>query len=318
MLTTTLFMLGGLVILVGGAEWFVRGAAGIADRLGVSPIVIGLTVVAYGTSMPELVVSSVAALDGSSAIALGNVVGSNIANIGIILGFTALLSPPAVDASLIKREMPVLVVASLALPAVLWNDVISRSEGTLLVIGAMAFTVITVRVARSVVPASPLATEAAAAASEEAPPSGSLPLLIGLTIVGLAALLTGGHVFVNQAVLLAEAVGVSERVIGLTVVAVGTSLPELAASAVAAYRGHSSLAIGNVVGSNIFNVLFVMGVASVLSPVRVAMTSIRADLLIMVAFTALLVWVLRGERTLTRVEGVVMLAGYVLAMAWLA
>lgn len=318
MLTTTLFMLGGLVILVGGAEWFVRGAAGIADRLGVSPIVIGLTVVAYGTSMPELVVSSVAALDGSSAIALGNVVGSNIANIGIILGFTALLSPPAVDASLIKREMPVLVVASLALPAVLWNDVISRSEGALLVIGAMAFTVITVRVARSVVPASPLATEAAAAATEEAPPSGSLPLLIGLTIVGLAALLTGGHVFVNQAVLLAEAVGVSERVIGLTVVAVGTSLPELAASAVAAYRGHSSLAIGNVVGSNIFNVLFVMGVASVLSPVRVAMTSIRADLLIMVAFTALLVWVLRGERTLTRVEGVVMLAGYVLAMAWLA
>lgn len=318
MLTTTLFMLGGLVILVGGAEWFVRGAAGIADRLGVSPIVIGLTVVAYGTSMPELVVSSVAALDGSSAIALGNVVGSNIANIGIILGFTALLSPPAVDASLIKREMPVLVVASLALPAVLWNDVISRSEGTLLVIGAMAFTVITVRVARSVVPASPLATEAAAAATEEAPPSGSLPLLIALTIVGLAALLTGGHVFVNQAVLLAEAVGVSERVIGLTVVAVGTSLPELAASAVAAYRGHSSLAIGNVVGSNIFNVLFVMGVASVLSPVRVAMTSIRADLLIMVAFTALLVWVLRGERTLTRVEGVVMLAGYVLAMAWLA
>lgn len=318
MLTTTLFMLGGLAILVGGAEWFVRGAAGIADRLGVSPIVIGLTVVAYGTSMPELVVSSVAALNGSSEIALGNVVGSNIANIGLILGLTALLAPPAVDASLIRREMPVLAMASFALPVVLWNDVISRTEGILLVIGAIAFTVITVRVARSVVPASALSTEATAAATAEAPPSGSTPLLIGLTIVGLAALLIGGQVFVNQAVMLAETVGVSERVIGLTVVAVGTSLPELAASAVAAYRGHSSLAIGNVVGSNIFNALFVTGVASILSPVRVIISSIGADLLIMVAFTVLLAWVLRGERTLSRLEGVAMLVGYALAMAWLA
>lgn len=318
MLTTTLFMLGGLAILVGGAEWFVRGAAGIADRLGVSPIVIGLTVVAYGTSMPELVVSAVAGFEGSSEIALGNVVGSNIANIGLILGLTALLAPPAVDASLIKREMPVLIVASLALPLVLWNDVIGRWEGVLLLAGAIAFTIMTVRTARDTPAIDTLAQESDAAAATEAPPSGSMPLLIGMLVVGLGGLLLGGQLFVDNAVILAEAIGVSQRVIGLTVVAVGTSLPELAASAVAAYRGHSSLAVGNVVGSNIFNVLFVMGAASVLTPVRVRMSTISSDLLIMLASTAVLVWVLRGERTLSRTEGVMMLIGYALAMVWLA
>jgi len=318
MLTTILFMLGGLIFLVGGAEWFVRGAAGIADRLGVSPMVIGLTVVAYGTSMPELVVSAVAGLEGSSEIALGNVVGSNIANIGLILGLTALLAPPAVDASLIKREMPVLMAASLALPVVLWNDVIGRVEGIALLIGAVAFTVMTVRTARHAPSTDTLAQEATAAATDEAPPSGSLMVLIGLTVVGLLGMLLGGRFFVDNAVTLAAAIGVSERVIGLTIVAVGTSLPELAASAVAALRGHSSLAVGNVVGSNIFNVLFVMGAASVLTPVRVRMSTITTDLVIMMAFTVLLVWVLRGERKLSRIEGIVMLVAYGLALVWLA
>jgi cation:H+ antiporter len=302
MLTLAGLVLLGLVCLVLGAEWFVRGAAALAVAFGVSPLVIGLTVVAYGTSMPELVVSALAAFDGRSAIAFGNVVGSNIANIGLILGTTALLAPPQVDGSLVRREVPLLLLSALVLPLLLIDGAIGRIDAALLLLGAVGFTVLSMRTARDEGIASP--------PDEATTQRTSLPRAIGLTTVGLALLLLGGRWFVQGASSIATLLGVSERVIGLTVVAVGTSLPELAASAVAAWRGMSSLAIGNVIGSNIFNIFFVLGGAGMVAPVTGDVQSLRIDLFVMIAFTMLAVVLMRGARRISRLEGTVLLAGY--------
>ncbi len=317
MLTTAFFLIAGLALLVYGADLFVKGAAGIADAFGVPPLVIGLTVVAYGTSMPELVVSAVAALDGSSAIALGNVVGSNIANIGLILAITALIAPPAVDGGLIRREVPVLLFSSLLLPLVLYNGVISRGEAALLTAGAVAFTIATVRYARAAPASDQFVSETIQEASTRA---NSAPpwKLAAVGLSGLAMLLLGGSWFVDAAVKIAAAAGVSERVIGLTVVAVGTSLPELAASVVAAIRGHSAMAVGNVVGSNIFNIFLVLGIAGLLSPIVGDTRALWPDLSILLGFTVLAVLVLRGARTISRTEGVLMLVAYIVALLWLS
>jgi cation:H+ antiporter len=317
MLTSALIMLGGLALLVAGADWFVKGAAGLADAFGVAPIVVGLTVVAYGTSMPELVVSAVAALDGRSAIALGNVVGSNIANIGLILGVTALVSPPAVEGSIIRREVPALITAALAVPLVLLDGVISRLDGIVLLCGAAAFTWITVRFASSAGVTDPVLQGTIEEVRGQTPRGSRLRLSI-FAAVGLAMLLSGGKLFVDAAAGIAATLGVSERVIGLTVVAVGTSLPELAASVTAALRGHSAMAVGNVIGSNIFNVVFVLGAASVVYPIEGALQSMQRDLLVMLAFTAVAALLLRGARRINRVEGALLLAAYVAAMGWLS
>jgi cation:H+ antiporter len=320
-LITVLLLILGLSCLVFGADWFVKGAAGLADAFGVSPLVIGLTVVAYGTSMPELVVSAVAALDGKSAIALGNVVGSNIANIGLILALTALISPPNVDGGLIKREIPILVVSAALVPLALRNGVLSRVEGIVLLLGAIAFTIATVRYSKTA-PAGDLMvsetiSETVTEIAESKATSSTLRLvLIGLA--GLALLLQGGRWFVGAAVTIAEAAGISERVIGLTVVAVGTSLPELAASVVAAVRGHSAMAVGNVIGSNIFNVFFVLGVTGVLSPIVGDLSELKVDLALMVGFSVLAALMLRGERVISRAEGAVMLTGYIAAILFLS
>jgi cation:H+ antiporter len=309
MLILTGLILLGLTLLVVGAEWFVRGAAALARAFGVPQLVIGLTVVAYGTSMPELVVSAVAALEGSSAIALGNVVGSNIANIGLILGITALLSPPVVDGSLVRLELPVLAVSALLLPLMLYDGAIGRMDAALLLLGAAAFTVFTVRSTREAV-----GDQGVQPDGEPAAPPPRLALAIVLTVVGLGLLIVGGRVFVNAATELATRFGISERVIGLTIVAVGTSLPELAASLVAAYRGFSSIAIGNVLGSNIFNVLFVLGGAGLISPVTGELRALRFDLFLLLAFTGVAIVAMRGPRRITRTEGALMLAGYASAM----
>ncbi len=317
MLSTAFFLIVGLAMLVYGADLFVKGAAGIADAFGVTPLVIGLTVVAYGTSMPELVVSAVAALDGRSAIALGNVVGSNIANIGLILAVTALIAPPHVEGGLIRREVPVLLVSALILPVLLFNGVISRVEAALLVLGAVLFTFATVRYAEKAPDSDDLIKAKLAEVGRGATSAPPWKLaLVG--VCGLAMLLLGGNWFVEAAVTIAAAAGVSERVIGLTVVAVGTSLPELAASVVAAVRGHSAMAVGNVIGSNIFNVFFVLGVTGLLAPITGDARELVPDLSIMIGFTLLAVLVLRGARKISRVEGGLMLTAYIVAMIWLS
>jgi cation:H+ antiporter len=308
----------GIVLLYFGAEWLVEGSAGLARSMGVRPLVVGLTVVAYGTSAPELVVSLLASLEGRSAIALGNVVGSNIANIGAILGVTALISPPRVEPTLIRRELPVLVASALLVPLFLLDGGISRLEGTLLLAGAVGFTLLTLRLAKEIPVSAPtLRTEVRAEVEAEAA-TGSRPKLVGLSGVGLVGLVAGGKLFVDGASAVALALGMSERVVGLTIVAVGTSLPEMAASVVAALRGHSSIAIGNVVGSNIFNVLLILGGAAVANPIAGTLSGLRLDMAVLMGFSLAAVLLMRGARHVSRVEGGLLVASYAAFLGVLA
>ncbi|MCO5170526.1 MAG: calcium/sodium antiporter [Planctomycetes bacterium] len=301
-------LLLGLLLLSLGAEWLVKGSVGLGRRFGISPLILGLTVVAYGTSMPELVVSAAAALEGSSAIAVGNVIGSNVANLGLVLGLTALIRPLPVEASLLRRELPVMVATTFLLPPLLAGGGVSRPEAALLLLGAAAFTVVT---ARSIPkPAAP---------EEEAepprPPRRGAAALALMALVGLALLLGGGRLFVDGAAAAARALGVSERVVGLTVVAIGTSAPELAASLVATLRGHAAIAVGNVIGSCIFNVLFVLGGAGVIHPIAADLRAQAVDLSALGIVTVAAALLLRVGRALSRVDGGLLLGAYVAFLA---
>jgi cation:H+ antiporter len=301
-------LLAGLLLLYLGAEWLVKGAAGLGRAFRVRPLVIGLTVVAYGTSMPELVVSTVAAVQGMSAIALGNVIGSNIANLGLILGVTATLAPLSVEGSLIRRELPVMFGVALLLPVLMLDGVVSRIDAAILLGGAVAFTYCT---ARSVLPvpgaAAAIEADAEAAGAPAGTGKGRLALI---ALLGLALLLIGGQAFITGATGIATAMGISQRVIGLTIAAVGTSAPELAASIVAATRGHGSIAIGNVIGSNIFNVFFVLGGVAAIEPVAAELPAFQFDLAMMTGISAVSLVFLRGHRTMVRVEGLLLLSAY--------
>lgn len=308
-------ILGGGLCLYFGAEWLVSGAAGLARAFGMRPIVIGLTVVAFGTSAPELVVSLLAAVEGRSAIALGNVIGSNIANIGLILGITAVISPPNVEGTLARRELPVLCLSALALPLMLSNGVISRVEGSVLVLSAVAFTWFVVRSAVRLPPTDSSSVQVAGAAVEGSA-TGSKPKLTALTVLGLVVLVVGGKLFVDGASGVAAAFGVSDRVIGLTVVAIGTSLPELAASLVAALKGHSALAVGNVVGSNIYNILLILGASALAQPISAAPRGLLIDFVMLGAMTLLAALFMRSERRIRRAEGLLLGASYVGFLAY--
>lgn len=309
-----MMLLGGGVLLYFGAEWLVGGASGLARTLGVPQLLIGLTVVAYGTSAPEIVVGVKASLSGSGGIALGNVIGSNIANLGLILGLTVLFKPARVDGALIRREVPVLVLATLAVPLVLLDGVVSRVEGGLLLLGALGYSVwMVASTRRSMAEARRDAREMEQAADlAGAPaPSRSKGRLAVTALAGLGVLVLGGSLFVDGATGLARGFGISEHLIGLTIVAVGTSLPELATSLIAAWRGHSDIAVGNVVGSNIFNALLCLGAAALIAPIEAPFVSVRLDLGVMLALTAVGAVLMRGERVISRREGAFFVASYV-------
>jgi len=306
----------GLLLLYFGAEWLVKGAAGLARSFGVPALIVGLTVVGYGTSAPEMTVSMIAAFRGSSAIALGNVVGSNIANIGLILGVTALIAPPSTDGKLIRREIPLMLLTCVLLPITLWDGVITRLEGIALLGIAVAFTGWLVSDARrSRAPGASTASEHAGVieqAAEEAgaPPGERRGLLALYALAGLVLLVLGGEMFVRGAVGIAHHFGIEDRIVGLTVVAIGTSLPELATSIVAAKRGHSDLAVGNVVGSNLYNVLLVLGATSAVRPVEGQLATMHFDLAVLTAMTLFAAMAMRTRRTLARWEGAVLLLSY--------
>lgn len=304
----------GLVLLYLGAEWLVKGAAGLARSFGIPAIIVGLTVVGYGTSAPEMTVSIVAAVRDSSEIAVANVIGSNIANLGLILGLTAVLSPPRTDGRLVRREIPLLLGSVAAVPVVLWDGVLSRIEAAMLVLVAACFTLWLVRDAR-VSPGVPEAIETAAEGAG-APPGRSRPALIGFALGGLAVLVLGGELLVRGATGLARALGLSDHVIGLTVVAIGTSLPELATSVVAARRGHSDLAVGNVVGSNLYNVLLVLAGTALVRPIATEIQTIRNDLVMLGAMTLFAAILLRTARTLRRWEGGALLVAFAAFIAY--
>lgn len=299
-----MMLLGGGVLLYFGAEWLVGGASGLARALGVPQLLIGLTVVAYGTSAPEVVVGVKASLAGSGAIALGNVIGSNIANLGLILGLTTLLKPARVDAALARREVPVLVLATFAVPFVLFDGVVSRVEGGALVVAAVAYSGWMVTSARrSMKQAAARAGEMQAAADLAGAPAPGSRLRMGITAIA--------SLFVDGAVGLATSFGISQRLIGLTIVAVGTSLPELATSLIAAFRGHSDIAVGNVVGSNIFNALLCLGAAALIAPVQAPFASVQLDVAAMVVLTLVGAVSMSRARAITRLEGAVLVVGYV-------
>ncbi len=305
---TFLLLAFGLLLLYFGAEWLVKGAAGLARSFGVPTMIVGLTVVGYGTSAPEMSVSVLAALRGSSEIALGNVIGSNIANLGLILGITAIIAPPRTDGTLVRREIPLMLISTAALPLMLWDGLLSRVEGLLLLGGALGFTVWLVRDLR-VQPSVPRVFEAAAE-DAGAPTSVGRPALVAFSVVGLAVLIVGGELFVRGAVALARQLGLSDHVIGLTVVAVGTSLPELATSVIAARRGHADLAVGNVVGSNLYNVLLVLGATAIVRPIAGDLRIVRIDLVVLAGVTVFAAILLRTERVLQRWEGIVLVFSY--------
>jgi cation:H+ antiporter len=308
-------LLGGGVLLYFGAQWLVGGSSSLALALRVPPLIVGLTVVAYGTSTPEIVVSVKAALSGHADVALGNVIGSNIANVGLILGLAALVAPARVDRALSRRELPVLLVSALAVPLLLLDGVIAAWEGALLLLSGVAYTAWMVHSARTESLKQALSD---VAAEEEAADAAGAPeqqrgwkRAAATALAGLAALVVGGSLFVDGAVLAAKALGLSERLIGLTIVAVGTSLPELVTSLLAARRGHSDLAIGNVVGSNIFNVLLCLGAAGLSGTVKGEPTALWFELAALLVMTALAAFLIRDERVINRVEGGVALTLFV-------
>lgn len=309
-----IFMLaGGGVLLYLGAEWLVAGAAGLARSLGVSALIIGLTVVAYGTSTPEVIVGMQAAIAGHSEIALGNVLGSNIANLGLILGLAAILRPTHIDGALFRRELPLLVGSALAVPLLLLDGHVQWWEGAGLMTVAAIYTAWMVRSSHKAtgeaVAAAAVTADAADAAGAPSP-QGGRARLVAIAVVGLAVLVVGGQLLVEGAVGVARAIGMSERVVGLTIVAVGTSLPELVTSLIATRRGHTDIAVGNVVGSNIFNVLLCLGGASVVGRVGSPLPAVAIDVGAMIAFTVVGVVMMRSGRTITRLEGCVLVLGY--------
>lgn len=304
-----ILLVGGLALLYFGAQGFVRGGAGLALRLGLTPLVVGLTVIAYGTSSPELLVGVEAALHGNGGISVGNVVGSNISNIALILGVCALMKPLAASGQVVRREIPLMIGATLLATVLLWDGRLGRLEGAILLGAAVAYTAATVRQARK---------QAAADAGRER--SGARPMSLGLALVlvggGLGLLTAGANFFVSGAVRVAEAWGLSETVIGLTVVAVGTSLPELATSLVAGWRGESDVAMGNVVGSNLCNLLGILGVVALVRPLA-APDLARADLGLMLALSVVLLPLARSGNRINRLEGAGLLAAYIGYTAWL-
>jgi len=302
----TLMLLAGLVGLYFGAEWLVRGGASLAVRLGVTPLLVGLTVVAYGTSTPELVVSLTAAAKGQAAMAVGNAVGSNIFNIGVILGLTALICPLRVQFQLLKFDAPVMIgVAGLFL----WFFVdaqIQFGEALVFLVVMVVYTVVNVRLARR---------QASAAVEQEfgegiPQPTRSFGKDVGLILAGLAVMALGSRLFVTGAVDLARLLQVREAVIGLTILAAGTSLPELAASLMAAWRKQPDIAIGNVIGSNVYNILAILGISGVVKPPLDGLGVGLTDTLVMIGISLVLLVIAWTGFQLKRWEGSVLLSVY--------
>lgn len=303
-----LIILGFIILLLGG-NWLVDGGVAIARRFRISPLVIGMTIVAFGTSAPELLVSLVSAIKGSSGIAVGNVVGSNIVNICLILGLTAVISPIVTDKKKVLSNGTVMIAASLLLPLFALNSHISRLEGITLFLGLILFTAISVRKGRM----------SGEDLKNQYSDKKNLPLKKALlfTIAACGLLAVGADILVDGATKLAQDIGVSDKVIGLTIVALGTSLPELAASVAAAFKKQMDISIGNIIGSNIFNILCVLGISASIKPISIVNDSFQNDFWWMIGFSvALPILACLKQGRLGRTAGIILLAGYAV-YSWL-
>lgn len=317
---TLVWLIVGVILLVFGAEWLVKGASSIATKLGVAPIVVGLTVVAFGTSAPELAVSVSGAISGNADVALGNVVGSNTFNILMILGLSAAVSGLSINQRLLRFDIPVLVLITVVVYLLALNGSVGRLEGVVLFVGVLVYIGWLLRGATKT-ESSEVQSEYQSAVEEVEGSTFSMSLTfqIGLVVVGLSLLVVGSQLLVNSATEIASALGVSDLVIGLTVVAAGTSLPELATSVMAAIRGQRDIAVGNAVGSNIFNLLSVLGASAAISSNGISVNDevIRLDYPVMLAATVLLLPICWNGFMVKRWEGAVLVAFYVAYVAYL-
>jgi len=303
-LEIVLYLVGGLVMLFIGAEGLIRGSSNLAIKIGITPLVVGLTVVAFGTSTPELVVSLKAALLGNSTISLGNVVGSNVANIALILGVAALIRPLDVHSKVIMREIPIMIGISLLLLLLLIDGELGFIDGLVFVSGILTYTFVNVWMARK-----EKSPEVDSEFKEGLKSKLGIPVSIVLMILGLGLLIIGADLFVQSAVAIAKMFSVSDAIIGLTIVAIGTSLPELITSIVASYKKESDIAIGNVVGSNIFNILGILGITALIIPISSVGIS-YIDLGVMLVTAIILFPLSRSGFSISRMEGALLLAGY--------
>lgn len=300
-----IYIIAGFILLYIGSEGLVRGSSALAINLGVSPLLVGLTIVAFGTSSPELVVSIKTALSGQGDISLGNVVGSNIANILVILGTAAVIKPVKINSRIIKIEIPIMIGVSAVLFLFMLNKYLGLLEGILLFAGLIAFTIfsyVTSKEKKEVVTEKEFENEYKA-------PRRKTFLNILMVIAGLAALVFGSNLFVDGAVKLARIFGLSEAFIGLTIVAIGTSLPELATSVVASIKGEGDIAIGNVVGSNIFNILGILGIAAMINPLVSGGINVLDFSVMIITASVLLPLAFTGMK-ISRGEGAFLLLGY--------
>jgi len=311
MVLYTVYCLVGFVLLYFGAEWLVKGSSSLARSLGITPIVIGLTVVAFGTSAPELVVSLVSSIKGKSMIAVGNVVGSNICNIALVLGLSAVLNPIKSDPTVVRRDIPIMLAISLYLLLLTFNSTLGRIEGATLFIGIILYTIMNYSLAKK-------ETAGAAEIKSELEDIGfvaSRSKQIVMIAAGIAGVVGGAQAVVDSAVFIMTELGVDEKFIGLTIVAFGTSLPELATSVVAAMRGEMDISIGNLVGSNVFNIMSVLGVAALVRPIPIPGGFIESGLWIdylVMMFTSFLPWLMmRKDYTVKRSDGIILLLCYV-------
>lgn len=302
-ITQILLLVVGFVMLIKGADWFVEGASKIADRFGIPQLVIGLTIVAMGTSAPEAAVSITSALKGSADITIGNVLGSNILNVLIILGLTAVVRTIAVQKSTIKYEIPFVIVISVIMAVLgLLDGTIGRVEGGILWVLFIVYMIYLFKMAKS--------GQVVAEEVEEDDKKTPIWKLLILVVIGVVLIVWGSDVTVDAATKLATLFGMSERLIGLTIVALGTSLPELVTSVTAAIKGKADIAVGNIVGSNIFNILFVVGTTALITPVAYQSNFMVDSIVALATMVLLLVCVVR-KKQLNRPCGIIMLVGYV-------
>ncbi|MEA1881841.1 MAG: calcium/sodium antiporter [Candidatus Marinimicrobia bacterium] len=292
------FLAAGSIMLYYGADWIVKGGVSIARRLGIPTLVIGLTIVAFGTSLPELVVSIIAALEGSSSIAIGNVVGSNIANVGLVLGISALIFPISVHYGNLKRDLFIYLGVCALFVLFAFDGRLSRFEGMVLFISLIFYIFLCIKNPKGEVP------------QEKDESEGSIEKLVLYIVAGIIFLGFGANLFVDGAIFLARFLGVSEVVIGMSVVAFGTSLPELATSAIAAFRKESAISVGNIIGSNIFNILLVLGFASMIQPLDSPKTIMGLEVPFMIGYGVAMVFIAKIHQPIHRIVSAIILMGY--------
>ncbi|MCF7504540.1 MULTISPECIES: calcium/sodium antiporter [Vibrio] len=315
MLEAIAFLIIGLGFLVWSADKLVYGAAALARNFGISPLVIGMTILAMGSSAPEMMVSATAALDGKTDTAVGNVLGSNIANIALILGITALIKPLSISSGVIRRELPLMIGVTLLAGALLWDNHLGFYEGVLLFVLFAAFLFAMLQISRSEKKNGDAFLEDQ---ESEVPEGVSNPKAAMWVVVGLIILPIAANVLVDNAVVIAKFFGMSDLVIGLTIIAVGTSLPELAASLAGVMKGEDDMAVGNIIGSNVFNILAVMGIPGILNPSILSEFAMGRDFWVMLGVSLLLVVMALGKsRSVNRIEGSVLIVTFVAYQSYL-